>query len=101
MTDYEHFDVNQEYRRGNLGLGLLLLFIGMGVGAATALMLAPKTGREMRKQLRRQYEDARDWIGDMSDQAGELLEKGSNLASTAKDRIRPIVQPIAKAARRI
>ncbi len=100
MTDYESVSTNP-YRRSNLGLAFLMLFVGMGIGAATALMLAPKSGRQMRKQLRRQYEDARDWIEDMSDQAEELIEKGSSFANTARERIRPIVQPIAKAARRI
>jgi YtxH-like protein len=91
MTDYERYGDSELYddRRGHLGLALLFLFVGMGIGAATALMLAPKSGRQMRRQLRRQYEGARDWIDDVTGQAGDLWEKGSDLANEAKKRVKP------------
>ena len=75
-----------EYRRsgGNLSLGLTMLFIGLAAGALTALMLAPKTGRQMRRGLRRKYEDARDVMEDFTDQAGDWIDKGSDWAEKAK-----------------
>jgi gas vesicle protein len=97
MTDYEH-EGSQFYddHRGNLGLAFMFLFIGMGIGAVTALMLAPKSGRQMRRRLRRQYEDARGWVDDVTGQASDLWEKGSDMATAAKKR----VKPFADAARR-
>jgi uncharacterized membrane protein YebE (DUF533 family) len=44
-----------EYRssEGNVSVGLTLLFVGLALGALTALLLAPKTGKRMRRTLRR------------------------------------------------
>ncbi|GGA37219.1 YtxH domain-containing protein [Psychrobacillus lasiicapitis] len=48
------------------------VFIGGIIGAATALLLAPKTGSELR--------------GNLSTQAGQLKEKTLDLSSTAKEK---------------
>ena len=37
----------------NTGTAIAFLFIGLGVGAALGLLLAPKTGKQLRKDLRR------------------------------------------------
>ena len=94
MSDYERFDDYQPYgeERNTLALGLTFLFIGLGIGALTALLLAPKSGRKMRKDLRRRYEDARDWFDEVSEQAGDLWERGSGVASDVRDKVRPIAQ---------
>ena len=96
MTDYERFGEYQASDRSSLGLALTFLFIGLGVGALSALLFAPKSGKQMRRMLRRKYEDARDVIDDLSDQAGDMLERGTEWARDAKER----VAPVAKAVRR-
>jgi|SRR5579871_3248271 len=75
-----------EYRSSgrNVTLGLTMLFIGLAAGALTALLLAPQTGRQMRRTLRRKYEDARDVVDDFTDQAGDWVDKGSDWADKAK-----------------
>ena len=50
----------------------------------------------MRKMLRRKYEDAREVFDDLSEHAGDYIERGSDWASAAKEK----VAPIAKAVRR-
>ena len=45
-------------------------------------MLAPRSGRQTRKILRRKYEDTLENIGDRAD---ELRERGGQWAETAKD----------------
>jgi len=79
----------------NIGLGLTMLFIGLAAGALTALLLAPKTGRQMRRSLRRRYEDARDKMDDLTDQASDWMDKGADWAEKAKSR----VAPFSKASR--
>lgn len=74
-------------------LALTMLFIGLAVGSVTALLLAPKTGRQMRRSLRRKYEDARDVMDDMKDHAGDWLDKGSDWAEKAKSRVAPFRKP--------
>jgi gas vesicle protein len=96
MTDYERFGEYQPSDRSTVGIALTFLFIGLGAGALSALLFAPKSGKQMRKLLRRKYEDAREVLEDLQDQAGDVIEKGSDWASTAKEK----VAPIAKAVRR-
>ncbi len=97
MTDYERSGEYQASDRSNVGLALTFLFIGLGVGALSALLFAPKSGKQIRRMLKRRYEDARDVLEDWSEQASGVIEKGSEWASTAKEK----VAPIARAARNI
>jgi len=82
MTDYE---INQEYERDERsawGLGITMLLIGVGAGALLGLLLAPRSGRQTRKLLRRRYQDTMDTL---NEQAEELRERGSEWVDKAKD----------------
>jgi gas vesicle protein len=74
-----------DYRssESNVSLGFTLLLIGVAIGAVTALLMAPKTGKQMRRTLRRRYEDAREAVEDFGDQAGDWIDKGSDWADKA------------------
>ncbi len=78
------------------GVGITLLLIGLGIGAVTALLLAPDTGRKTRKKLRRRYEDTREMIGDLSEQANDAWSKGSDWADDTRKRVGKRVKPIRK-----
>jgi gas vesicle protein len=86
--------------RANVGTAVTFLLIGMGVGAFVALMLAPKSGKQLRKDLRRGYEEAVDRIEDLKDEAmervDEVMERGADIA----DRVRDKAAPLGKAFRR-
>jgi gas vesicle protein len=82
--------------RKNTGSLFAMLAIGLGIGATAALLFAPKTGKQMRKSLRRRYEDTVDSVGDWKDNANEYIERGSDWASSAKDRVAPIVKKMAR-----
>lgn len=91
MSDFStHEEDEARYGSSNLGLGLTLLFIGLAAGALTALLLAPKTGKQMRRTLRRKYEDAREAMEDLQDHAGDWMDRGSDLADKAKRRVGPL-----------
>lgn len=93
MTDQDReFAREGEYRSSdnNLGLGMTMLFVGLAVGALTALLMAPKTGKQMRRTLRRKYQDARDVMEDFGDQASDWIDKGSDWADKAKSRVAPL-----------
>ena len=99
MTDFERFNeypAPQESSGGKVGVALTFLFVGLGIGAITALLLAPKTGRQMRKMLRRGFEDAREQFGDLQDQAGEWVERGSKWAKQARSRVAPMARKFAE-----
>lgn len=96
MTDYERFGDYQPSETGpRVGMALTFLFIGLGVGAAIALLYTPKSGKQLRRAMRRKYEDARDMIDDWSDQASGVIGKGAEWANAAKEK----VAPFAKRAR--
>ncbi len=87
-----------EYRSsgGNSGVGLAMLFVGLAIGALTALLLAPKTGKQMRRTLRRRYEDAREAMDDLGDHASDWIDKGSDWADKAKSRVAPLAKPFRR-----
>jgi len=93
------------------GTAITFLLIGLGAGALVGLLLAPKSGKQMRKDLRRKYEDARDTLDDWKDDAKEFaeeaIERGSEIAEEFRDRggriadeVRDRVAPMAKNLRR-
>jgi gas vesicle protein len=107
MTDYERFGDYQPSARGTIGIAVTCLFIGLGAGALAGLLLAPKSGKQMRRSLRRRYEDARNTLEDWGEQAEDVLEKGTEWAntakekgaewaSTAKDRVAPIGRAVSR-----
>ena len=80
----------------NVSLGFTLLLVGVAIGAVTALLIAPKTGKQMRRTLRRRYEDARGAVEDFGDQAGDWIDKGSDWADKAKSRVSPLTKPFRR-----
>ncbi len=100
MNDFERYGDYQPSDRGNFGLGLTLLLIGLGAGALTALLFAPKSGKQMRKLLRRKYEDTVDTI---QEQREAWMERGADWAKRGQDLadgVRAGVEPIRKAVKR-
>ena len=88
----------------SIGTAITFLLIGVGAGALAALMLAPKTGKQMRKDLRRRYDDARDAIQDWSEEArdrvNDFADRSAEWAEELRDVAREKAAPIAKAMRR-
>ncbi|MGA8154254.1 MAG: YtxH domain-containing protein [Terriglobales bacterium] len=84
--------------QGSVGTAVTFLLIGLGAGTLIGLLFAPKSGRQMRKELRRRYEDARetidDWKDDAREVAEETLERGAELADEIRDRVTPLAKTI-------
>ncbi len=98
---------------------ITFFIIGAGAGALAALLLAPKTGRQFRRDLQRGYDDAREAFGDWADDAadnirGRVREAGdvvrdaatrgikvaSDLAGDLRESARENIEPIRRAVRR-
>ena len=69
--------------RNTAVLGFALLLIGFAAGAIAAALMTPKTGKQMRRELKRKAGDLRERVEDWSEQAGDWVEKGSDLAGKA------------------
>ena len=98
MNESTDFASQGDYRSSdsNVSLGLTMLFVGLAIGALTALLMAPKTGRQMRRTLRRKYEDARDVVEDFGDQATDWIDRSSAWAEKAKSRVAPLSKPFRR-----
>jgi gas vesicle protein len=76
------------------GTAITFLLIGLGVGAAVGLLLAPKTGRQLRKDLRRSYDGAletvSDWTDEAKDRLDDVVEKGGDFADELRSKAKPL-----------
>ncbi|HXY03958.1 MAG TPA: YtxH domain-containing protein [Terriglobales bacterium] len=86
--------------QGRVGTAITFLLIGLGAGTVIGLLFAPKPGKQMRKELRRRYEDARETIEDWRDEAKEAAEEALERGTEIADELRDRVTPLTKASRR-
>jgi gas vesicle protein len=86
--DYETSD------KSTVGTAITFLFIGLGAGALVALLFAPKAGKQLRKDIRRGYEDARDALENFSEEAkdrvGDVMERGADWVDAAREKVEPL-----------
>jgi gas vesicle protein len=84
----------------HLGTAVTCLLIGLGAGALLGFLYAPRTGKQTRKELRNQFESAKDtlddWRGDAKDLAEEALDLGSQLADEIRERVAPLINNIRR-----
>lgn len=94
--------------KSSVGTAVTFLMIGVGVGALVALLFAPKSGKQMRKDIRRKFEDARETLEDWSDEAqeriGDAVDKVQNTSAEWAEELRNAARekaaPIGRALRR-
>jgi gas vesicle protein len=86
------------------GTAVAFLLIGMGAGALIALMYAPKSGEDMRRDIRKKYKDAREAVEDFGDEAREkvedVLERGADWMEEVGKDARKRVAPLKRALQR-
>ena len=90
-----------ESSEGNTaGTAITFLLIGLGAGTLIGLLFAPKSGKQMRKELRRKYDDARetldDWKDDAKEVAEDAMERGADLADELRDRVAPLASALKR-----
>jgi gas vesicle protein len=82
------------------GTAVTFLLIGLGAGALLGMLLAPKAGKQMRKDLRRKFDSARETVDEWTDDAKEFAEEAMERGAEIADEVRERVAPLAKAIRR-
>jgi gas vesicle protein len=101
-----------ESSEGNsLGTAVTFFLVGLGAGAVIALAVAPKTGKQFRRDLKRGYDEAKDtlqdWAEEAKDQVHDAKERvrdvaarGADLAENLRDVAREKVEPLRKVVNR-
>jgi gas vesicle protein len=95
----------------HIGTAVTFLLIGLGAGALTALLLAPKTGKQLRRDLKRGFDDAKDAVEDWADEAKDrtreasdrirdAAKRGVSLAEELRDSAREKVEPLRRVINR-
>ena len=77
--------------------GLVILLAGIAVGLLAGLLWAPRSGRALRRELRR---DARKGLDYLSDETVKIRDQADRLADNSKtwfDRIRTSMRPKSNA----
>ena len=82
------------------GTAVTFLLIGLGAGALLGMLLAPKAGKQMRKDLRRKFDSARETVDEWTDDAREFAEEAMERGADIADQVREKVAPLTKAMRR-
>ena len=108
MDDYEWYDDGEPYFREPYviiekrepGVGPLLL--GIALGAGVALLLAPQSGEETRREIarraRRAQEAAQDFVGDVS---GTVADKFEEVRASVEERIEATLDAVDDKKRRV
>ena len=76
--------------------------LGVAAGAAAALIYAPQTGEKTRKQLKRNLQDATDYIqdttGDLGKHATRVYKKTKDVAGDVASRVGSVASNVSSAA---
>jgi gas vesicle protein len=100
-----------ESDKSTAGTAVTFFLIGLGAGALVALALAPKSGRQLRRDLKRGYEDARERIEDWTEEARDrvrdakervrdVAERSAGIAEDLRDVAREKVEPLRRVINR-
>jgi gas vesicle protein len=108
MDEYEWYDDDEPYLREPYviiekrepGVGPLLL--GIALGAGVALLLAPQTGEETRREIarraRRAQAAAQDFVGEVS---GTVADKFQEVRASVEERIEATLDAVDDKKRRV
>lgn len=91
----------------NIGTAVTFLLIGLGAGALAGLLLAPKSGKLLRKDLKKGYDDALDTASDWADEAKgrarevgdrvrDAASRGVEMAEDLRDTVRDKTEPLRR-----
>jgi gas vesicle protein len=110
MDEYEWYDDDEPYilrepyvvveKHQGPGVGSFLM--GLALGAGVALLLAPQSGEETRREIgrraRRAQEAAQDFVEDVS---GTVADKFQEVRATVEERIEATLEAVDDKKRRV
>ena len=97
MADFRFGNYEFSRRQRRFGTTLGFLAVGMGLGALAAMFITPKTGKQLRKDVRRKYEDAREAVENIGDRANNIWEHRDEWAEAARRKAEPVTRAFRRA----
>lgn len=108
MDEYEWYDDDEPYvrepyviiERREPGIGSFL--VGIALGAGVALLLAPQSGEETRREIARRARRAQDAAQDfVEDVSGTVADKFQEVRATVEERIEATLDAVDDKKRRM
>jgi gas vesicle protein len=85
-----------EMIRHDQSAGFGYLLIGIGIGVVAGLFFAPRSGEEMREDIRRRTHEGVDYLNQQAeklrDGAGKVVSKGKEWIGTQSESLQPAVE---------
>lgn len=82
--------------RNDESAGLPYLLVGIGIGLAAGFLLAPRSGQEMREQIRRRTNEGMDYLNQQADKlrdgADKVVSKGKEWIGKPSENIQSAVE---------
>jgi len=87
----------------NVSIKLIYFAAGVGVGAALALLFAPQSGEETRKQIAEKAHEGKEYVAsrgrEIRKHAEDLVDQGKELVHKQKERLADVLESGKQAAR--
>ena len=87
----------------NISTKVAYFVAGVGVGAAVALLFAPQSGEDTRKQIAEKAQEGKDYVTskgrEIRKHAEDLVDQGRDLVSKQKDRLADVLESGKQMAR--
>ncbi len=84
-------------QQGNMGKGFVLgFFIGGVIGAVTALLFAPKSGRELRQDIKEKVDEIKDGAKKVTSQVKDITQTFVNKDDNFFDSTSGVVEGFSK-----
>jgi gas vesicle protein len=74
------------------------MMTGFGAGLIAGLLTAPKSGKQLRKDMGRKLDDAREAMENLGEKAGEIWERGEEIAEAAAKKAEPVARFLRRGA---
>lgn len=87
----------------NVATKVAYFVAGVGIGAAIALLFAPQSGEETRKQIAEKAQEGKDYVAskgrEIRRHAEDIVDQGKDLVTKQKARLADVLESGKQAAR--
>lgn len=86
-SKYGEYSTGQCSRAEHAKTAVVFLMIGAGLGTLLAMLLAPRSGAELRRAVQDKFDETRRGL---EQQASRMRRRATEIAGQAREKVRPI-----------